>query len=129
MITFENWGTFGSNPESGRAVGLPLRLQSKLHRRQLGIQPAVRYQLIVPADVDDAAGLQHDDAVSLLDGRQSVRNDQRRAVLHRRFQYAGGLVQQQQRVFQLVGWLELGEPQRLPEEAVGVHDVHPNLRA
>ncbi|MBW8894520.1 MAG: hypothetical protein JF617_21395, partial [Burkholderiales bacterium] len=89
----------------GRAGGF----QTELHGRQLRVEPAARHQFVMPADVDDAAGVQHDDAVGLLDGGQPVRDDQRRAVLHGRLQRglhdafafrvqrAGRFVEQQQR--------------------------------
>ena len=42
----------------------------------------LREQLVVPADLDDAAALEHDDRVGAPDRGQPVRDDERRAVHH-----------------------------------------------
>jgi hypothetical protein len=59
-----------------------LSSRSKLQRRQLRINPAFSNQLVVFADFYNMAFVEHDDAISFLDGGQAVRNDKSRAVLH-----------------------------------------------
>ncbi|MGF6674388.1 hypothetical protein OKW44_002240 [Paraburkholderia sp. WSM4174] len=82
-------------------------LLAKLQGGKLGIERRAQKQVGVTALRDDAALLQHDNAVRLLYGREAVRDDQRGAVLRgivQRLLYeafagsverAGGLVQQQ----------------------------------
>ena len=55
------------------------------------VQPRVdavgpRHQLVVLADLDDAAAFEHDDGVGALHGREAVRDHERRAVEHQRGQ-------------------------------------------
>ncbi|KAH0427646.1 hypothetical protein KCU90_g7146, partial [Aureobasidium melanogenum] len=60
--------------------GQPRRL-AELQGRKLGIKRRAQQKLGVPPLRDDAALFQHDNAVSLLHGRETVRDDQRGAVL------------------------------------------------
>ena len=81
----------------------------KLQSCEAGVHAAVRHQLGVRALFHQPAVVQHHDAVGLLHRGQAVRDDQRGAVLHGRFerrlhhalalrvQRAGGFVEQQQR--------------------------------
>src|SRR5262245_40436887 len=89
-----------------RRVGLGIRVE--LHRCQARVQPAAGHQLGMRAAVDDAAGLEHDDAVGALHGGQAMGDHESGAVLHCGFERglhhalalgverAGGLVEQQQ---------------------------------
>ena len=54
----------------------------KLDRMQPRVQPTRSQQLGMAALLGDAAGLEHDDPVSMLDGGQTVGDDQRGAALH-----------------------------------------------
>ena len=51
------------------------RQVSELQRRQARIQLVALQQLRVRADGDDAAVIEHDDAVGFEDGREAVRDD------------------------------------------------------
>ena len=53
---------------------------------QRRVMPAARDQLAMRALLDDAARVEHDDAVGVFDRRQPVRDDQRRAVAHEALQ-------------------------------------------
>ena len=85
------------------------------HRRliEILIQPARLQQLFVRSALADSRVVQNDDLIRMLDGREPVRNDQRRAplgelfkrmlnvVLGYRVQRAGRFVQNQdRRIFQ-----------------------------
>jgi hypothetical protein len=59
---------------------LPRRL-AELQRGKLRIERRVVKQIRVTAPRDDAALLQHDNAVGLLYGSEAMRDDQRRAIL------------------------------------------------
>ena len=50
-------------------------------RVQVGVEAAAREQLGVPARLDDAAVVEHDDEVGLTDGREAVGDDDRGAAL------------------------------------------------
>ena len=54
----------------------------KLQSRQTGIKPALNDQALVRADLDDAALVEHQDAVAGQHGRQPMRDHQRGAALH-----------------------------------------------
>ena len=58
----------------------------KLQRRQACIQPALGHERIVPAAGDNAAGIEHHDAVGFAHRGQAVGDDQGGAVLHQLFQ-------------------------------------------
>jgi hypothetical protein len=88
---------------------LPARRQGRTAAGELGIQAVARQQLGMGADVDDAAGLHHHDAVGAQHGGQAVGDHQRGAPGHQPFQRLlhhvlalgvegrGGLVEQQHR--------------------------------
>src|SRR5438105_15890849 len=50
------------------------------------VQPAVRQQLGMASLFDDAPGIERDDAVGALDGRQPVRDDEAGAPAHQRLE-------------------------------------------
>ena len=53
----------------------------RVARRQLGVAPAEREQLVVRAALDDAAAVEHHDLVGVADGRQPVGDRDRRPAL------------------------------------------------
>src|SRR5260221_9493291 len=68
-----------------RALGLRLRLiwlVGKLHRMQPRIQAALAHELAVRPPLADLAVMQHENEVSMLDGGELVRNDERSSPLH-----------------------------------------------
>ena len=93
--------------DRGVVVATPQRSNCSAARR--AYRPPRGDQLGVRAGLDDLAGLEDDDAVGALHGRQAVGDDERRAVAHRRLERrlhhalalgverAGRLVEQQQR--------------------------------
>src|ERR1700683_18970 len=54
----------------------------ELQTMQLSVQAALRQQLRVRTALGDPAGIEYDDPIGLLDGRESVGNDEGRAVTH-----------------------------------------------
>ena len=57
-------------------------LTGKLCLVEARIKPVACQQLCVPAGLDDTAAIEHADQVGTNDGRESVRDDDRRAALH-----------------------------------------------
>ena len=60
-------------------------LRREAHRRKLavdeaGIEAAARDQLVVRAGLDHAPALEHQDQIGIADGREAMRDDDRRAV-------------------------------------------------
>src|SRR6266581_4769798 len=84
-------------------------LRGELHPIELCVDALLRQQLGVPADLDDAAALEHHDAVGALDCREPVRDHDGGAAAHQgferrlhlalglRIERRGGLVEDQQR--------------------------------
>src|SRR5678816_3205423 len=54
----------------------------KLQPVKLSVEAVPLNQLQVRAYLRDASGFHHDDAISILDRRQTMRDDERRAVAH-----------------------------------------------
>src|SRR5579871_1276536 len=101
-----------------------------LHTMQSRVDAARRQKLGVAAHFDDAAAIEHDDAVGPLDGGKAVRNDQGRAADHQgverildaalrlRVQGRRGLVQNEHRgIFQK----RTGDGEPLPLTARQAH--------
>jgi hypothetical protein len=55
----------------------------KLGAVQLGIQPALAHQLLVPAALHNPALIDHDDQIGIADRRQPMRDDDAGPPLHR----------------------------------------------
>ena len=66
-------------PSSSSAAAETLRLQIE-HR---AIAPAERHQLVVRAELDDPAVLEHADAIGMAHGREAMRDEDGRAVARR----------------------------------------------
>ena len=82
-------GLHGSIMEaSGSAAATSIRSvqRSNCSAASRAYSPPARDQLGVGAGLDDLAGLEDDDAVGALHGREAVRDDDRRAAAHRRFE-------------------------------------------
>ena len=74
-------------PAAAAADSAPASVLEQLHL----VEPRVgavrpREQLVVAADLDDAAALEHDDRIGAADRREPVRDDERGAVQHQRRQ-------------------------------------------
>lgn len=70
--------------EQGRHTcrgAFPARSSSSLCTRNIRVQPAHRDQLLVPPTLDDAALVEHEDAVGVADGGETVRDDEGGAPL------------------------------------------------
>src|SRR5690606_25333544 len=86
--------TLSQSPSGGWAAsrGPPLRpspptgeqreSQPLRHRMQPGVMPALRHQLRMAALLDDAAVVEHQDAIGAADGRQAMGDDDRGAADH-----------------------------------------------
>ena len=55
---------------------------SSCFRYSVGVEPAVRDELVVRAALDDAAAVEHDDLIGVAHGRDAVRDDDRRPLPH-----------------------------------------------
>jgi hypothetical protein len=53
---------------------------------ELRIETALRYQIVVRADLQNLPVIHHGDAICALDGRQSVGDHEHRSALHRAHQ-------------------------------------------
>jgi hypothetical protein len=65
----------GAQPLIAKKETLALSSRPKLQSRQLRIHPFASDQLVVFADFYNAAFVEHNDAISFLDGGQAMRDD------------------------------------------------------
>ena len=68
--------------KSGHGSGCRQLLFEQLLAVERRVETIVRHELVVAATLDDSASIEHEDLIGITNGRNAVRDDERRACLH-----------------------------------------------